>query len=1048
MAEHGDPDLVDEAPARRGSRGVRMAAGTAVAVVLALGLGWSVRERLANRFITHQLDALQLKARYKITTIGAGEQILSDVVLGDPANPDLTIDEVIVSTGLRGGVPGVTGVALVRPRFHGTLANGRVSFGSLDSLLYSPSQGRFRLPDYQLSIIDGRGTIRAGDGMIGLAFTGDGALRDGFNGALGASWPGARFGGCTLGKAVFAGRVTVRGERPGLSGPLDFRNLACGGATARSGQLKLALKAEPALDSASADYRLAGGDVAAGGVHVEAVGGSGNLSVKGGAITARYAIAASRLVSAGFSAPNLGVEGMVRSDSGLKSLTAEGSLAGSNLTPGKALAASLAQAARNADGTLAAPLLAQLSRALARVGAANRLDGQYVLRSQGGAQSVMVPQARVVSGGEPVLALSRFGAARDGKGRLALSGSFQSGGQGLPAIHGRIDSGGLQLAMSEYRAGTARLAMPRMSVRFGGSRTAFAGTVIASGALPGGSAQDLAVPVTGDWNRVGLALWRGCVPVKFARLQLANLALSQQAVTLCPQPGRAIVATGPGGLHVAAGATALGLTGTLAGTPVRLASGPVGFAYPGAMAAKAVDVTLGSGQGASQFRLANLVAKLGGSLAGHFDGAEVKLAAVPIDLAQASGDWRYAGGVLSLDNGDLRVLDRETVARFQPLVAHDATLTLADSRINARATLREPVSDRAVTKLDLTHDLGNGRGQARLAVDGLTFDKGLQPDGLTRLALGVVANASGTVRGQGVIDWTPDKVTSHGRFSTDGLDLAAAFGPAKGISGTVEFTDLLGLVTKPGQVLKIAEINPGIAVEDGTLHYAMLPNHVLAIDGAQWPFLDGRLELLPTRMTLGASEVRRYVLKVSGISAERFVERMEISNLATTGRFDGELPLEFDQNGGWIRGGRLVSRAPGGNVSYVGELTYKDLSAMANFAFQTLRDLDYKTMTIGMDGPLAGELVTRVSMSGVTQGRKAKKNFITRQLARLPIRFDVNVRAPFYQLVTSFKSFYDPNYLPDVRTLGLVDAQGRPIARARETTAAQTIQRSESERRP
>ncbi|MDE2403998.1 MAG: YdbH domain-containing protein [Sphingomonadales bacterium] len=1029
--------------------------GTAVALVLALGAGWSARERLADRFIASELDALKLRARYRITTIGAGEQVLSDIVLGDPAHPDLTIDEVVVSTGLRGGVPGITGVALVRPRFHGTLRDGRLSFGALDTLFSGPATGRFRLPDFALSVIDGRGTIDVGDGAIGVALAGDGPLRDGFSGTLAASWPGARLGGCAAAKAVFAGQVTVRGERPGLDGPLQVERLDCGAAALRQGRLDVAARAEPGLDAVSGQWRLAAGAARGGGWRMAGLGGGGRVTVKAGSLAAEYRLAAARVTGAGMAARRLGLEGVLRGDAGLRSLTAEGGLSGQGVGPGPDGLAALARAGRSAQGTLLAPLLAQLARELAHVGAASVLDGRYVLRRQGTALSLVAPQVRLSRGGETVLALSRVGVAQGRGGGLTLAGSFQSGGRGLPAIHGRFDRGGVQLAMAEYRAGDARLAVPRLTVRPGAGGSAFAGTVVASGALPGGAARDLQVPLTGDWGRQGLALWRSCLPVRFERLQLASLSLAgggaRDALTLCPQPGRPIVRSGPDGLHVAAGTTGLALAGTLAGTPVRLASGPVGFAWPGTMAARAIDVTLGEGAGASRFRLGNVVAKLGGELAGRFEGADVRLAAVPIDLTGASGGWRYQGGVLALDQATLRVIDREPAARFEPLVAHGATLALADGRITAQAVLREPASDRAVTALDLRHDLGSGRGQARLAVDGLLFDKAVQPDTLTRLALGVVANASGTVRGEGVIDWTPDRVTSRGRFSTDSLDLAAAFGPVKGISGSVEFSDLLGLVTKPGQTLRLKEINPGIPVDDGVLRFAMLPDHVLAIEGAEWPFLDGRLQLLPTRLTLGASETRRYVLRVTGINAARFIERMDISNLAATGTFDGELPLEFDQNGGWIRGGNLVSRPPGGSVSYVGELTYKDLSAMANFAFQTLRDLDYRRMTIGMDGPLAGELVTRLSMAGVTQGKAARKNLVTRQLARLPIRFDVNVRAPFYQLVTSFKSFTDPSYLPDARTLGLIDAQGRarrPGKADPSAPVAAGIQRSESEHRP
>ena len=90
-----------------------------------------------------------------------------------------------------------------------------------------------------------------------------------------------------------------------------------------------------------------------------------------------------------------------------------------------------------------------------------------------------------------------------------------------------------------------------------------------------------------------------------------------------------------------------------------------------------------------------------------------------------------------------------------------------------------------------------------------------------------------------------------------------------------------------------------------------------------------------------------------------------------------------------------------------------------------LRSIDYRKMTIGMDGSLEGELVTRVKLTGVTQGVGAKRNFITRRFAKLPIQFNINIRAPFQKLIGSYKSIYDPTYIRDPRTLGLIDAQGR-----------------------
>ncbi len=103
---------------------------------------------------------------------------------------------------------------------------------------------------------------------------------------------------------------------------------------------------------------------------------------------------------------------------------------------------------------------------------------------------------------------------------------------------------------------------------------------------------------------------------------------------------------------------------------------------------------------------------------------------------------------------------------------------------------------------------------------------------------------------------------------------------------------------------------------------------------------------------------------------------------------------------------------------------------MANFAFDALKSLDYSTMTIAMRGDLEGDIVTNVKFDGVKQGAGTKRNFITRQVAKLPIQFNVNIRAPFYQLITSFKAMYDPAFVKDPRTLGLVDAQGRPLYRS------------------
>lgn len=1057
------PDEPDD-PAPPSRRRWPVVLGLVVLVLLAaLSWAWLSRERIADNYLGAQLRAMGLPATYEIERVGPVQQVLRKVVVGDPRRPDLTIERAEALIRYRFGFPTIGRITLVRPRLYGSYRGGTLSFGSLDRVLFAKEQPRepFRLPDLDVRIVDGRGLIEADSGAVGVKLEGAGRLRGGFSGTLAAIAPEIAVAGCRLTRVSLYGALGVGAEKPRFSGPLRVAGAVCPDAVLEEAGLRIDTTLDRALDGGEARFALDTGPGTAAGVGVGGLKGSGQLTYRRKALTARYKLAADRLAAASLGAKVLRAEGSVRSQNGFGRLEFDGSLDGEGLVPGRGLDAALAGAQRTAADTLAAPLLARMRAALQREMPGSRIAASYLARLTDGRISLTVPQAALRGGsGQTLLAVSRFQLLADGGRTPSLSGNLVTGGADLPQITGRMERPGggeavLRLALAEYRAGDARLAVPQLVLaQAPGGAFGFSGRTVLSGPLPGGRAENLQVPLDGNWSRGGgLAVWRRCVPVAFDRLSLANLTLERRGVTLCPPPGAPILRATAAGTRIAAGTDRLDLAGHLGETPIRVASGPVGFAAPGTLSARGVEVALGREDTASRFRLAGLTAQIGKDVAGRFEGTDIRLAAVPLDLLGATGSWRYADGRLSIADGAFRLLDRQAQARFKPLAGQGGTLTLVDNVIQANALMAEPGSGREVLRVAIRHDLGSGNGRADLTVAGLAFDDKVQPVTLTDLALGVVANVRGSVRGEGTILWTPTSTASTGRFTTDGLDFAAAFGPAKGVSGTIVFTDLLGLVTAPDQRLHIASINPGIEATDGEIRYELRPNSLLAVLGGRWPFLDGELRLEPTAMTLGVAEVRRYTLRMEGIDAAKFVERLEVPNMSATGKFDGVLPLVFDQDGGRIEGGQLNSRAPGGNVSYVGALTYKDLSPMANFAFDALKSLDYREMRIGMDGAIAGEIVTRVRFTGVKQGASAKQNFLTRRIASLPIQFNVNLRAPFYQLITSFKSLYDPAYVKDPRGLGLLDAQGRPVAPAPAAPPGAAlkpgdIQPPDSEKRP
>ncbi len=1037
MAEQTE-DQAETAP-RLGSRrrlGCWIFGILALIVAAAAAFVWFSREELADDLIASQLEDMGLEASYTIDRIGPRRQIVSQIVIGDPEHPDLTIERAEIRLVPRFPFVGIGRVILEKPRLYGSYRDGKLSFGSLDPLLYEqPSTEPFMFPDMELVLDDARALIETDYGPVGAKAQGNGHLRGGFAGILAVNAPQLSFEGCDAQNATLFGEVSIDAERPGFSGPLRLASLDCPeqGVSLRDAGLNLQVRVDRNLAGFEGDAGLAGGALAIEGNRVEAVSGSSQFAWRKEALTASYELAVQGVDTPDLALGRLSVEGSARSSEGFEKLEIETDIDGAGLRPGPALFAALGDAADATSGTLLGPMLAQIRSALAREGRGSSLAANVTMRKTGQVLSAVVPQASLRgSSGSTLLSISRFQFSSSGDAPR-FSGSFTTGGRGLPQISGRMENRGgssdavLRLRMAEYSAQGGSLSVPELQIERSAAGTiGFRGSAVASGAIPGGKAQALRLPIAGDWSADrGLSAWRECTDVSFASLTLASLTLEKRELELCPPSGGAILRSDDAGTRIAAGTPGLDLAGHLGETQIALRSGAVGLAWPGNMTVRDVDITLGPPDSATRFKLSELDAKIDSGLTGEFSGADMRLFAVPLDILDATGNWQYADGRLELTGGSLRVEDREAVDRFEPLIARDATLTLEDNRITADALLREPESERAVTQAHIVHDLGTGTGFADLDVDELVFDEDMQPDTLTKLALGVVANANGTVRGAGRIDWNADEVTSTGRFTTDNFDFAAAFGPVEGVSGTIEFTDLLGLVTAPRQRLRIHSFNPGIEVDEGELVYELDADYLMVIHGGRWPFIGGMLVLEPTQTRLAEAETRRYTLRLEAVDAGEFVQRMDLSNIAATGLFDGTVPLVFDENGGRIEQGHLQSRPPGGNLSYVGELTYEDLSTMANFAFDALRSLDYREMEIFLDGSLTGEIVTRVRFDGIRQGESAKRNFVTKQLANLPIRFNVNIHAPFYKLITAIHSMYDPALVRDPREIGLLDSQGR-----------------------
>ena len=223
----------------------------------------------------------------------------------------------------------------------------------------------------------------------------------------------------------------------------------------------------------------------------------------------------------------------------------------------------------------------------------------------------------------------------------------------------------------------------------------------------------------------------------------------------------------------------------------------------------------------------------------------------------------------------------------------------------------------------------------------------------TPLTIGIIALVDGSVSGQGRIDWDARGARSSGAFATDNMNLAAPFGPVEGLSTRLEFTDLLGLTSAPGQEARVRVVRTGIDVFDGIVRYQLRPDYHVAVESARWP--------LRRRHAVARADHARFQpalgqgADLPGRGARCGATSSRRSSSAISMR---PAPMTGSSRCCSIRMAAASSAAissrgrAGGTLSYIGELSDRDLGAYGVLAFDALKSLRYSRLEITLDGAL------------------------------------------------------------------------------------------------
>ncbi|HMN54330.1 MAG TPA: hypothetical protein PKC32_09095, partial [Sphingopyxis sp.] len=537
-------------------------------------------------------------------------------------------------------------------------------------------------------------------GNIGAALNGRGNLRRDFTGKLALVAPDLAAAGCAVAGTTFYGTVRVRDARPSLSGPLRAKALRCadGSVTAVSPQIALDLSLSENLRSwkGSADAALS--RLAAGTVVADRLGAKAGFSGTADRTSLTVDADMARLRGNGFAAQSvtLDAKGIV----GRAAPALDGRVAFVQATGSDALRRTIVDGAKAVDGTPLGPpakrAAAALAHMLADVGGSTR----FALAGEGQSARVelIAPEIASTSG-------ARIAGSSDSRiayifgtpvPAVTMLGSWTFGGGDLPtgslSLDRRSDGAISGLARFEpYGAEGSQLALGPVRFSGNGGLLRFSTRAELSGPLAGGRVERLTVPLSGALSATGaLALDGGCTRVGADRIAISGFRLGPTGIDLCSRPGAPLLSAGPNGLRGAIRIPSLALRGASG-------SSPFAFDARGAevdlaslrWAVALADVRLGEGDSVTRFAADRITGRpAAGGMTGNLAGASGKIGAVPLNMSEIAGQWRYAGGALTLDGG-LLLTDAAAPARFAPLISQDARLRFANGTIEATAGFSE-----------------------------------------------------------------------------------------------------------------------------------------------------------------------------------------------------------------------------------------------------------------------------------------------------------------------------------------------------------------------
>ncbi|NNE39333.1 MAG: hypothetical protein HKN14_00280 [Marinicaulis sp.] len=296
------------------------------------------------------------------------------------------------------------------------------------------------------------------------------------------------------------------------------------------------------------------------------------------------------------------------------------------------------------------------------------------------------------------------------------------------------------------------------------------------------------------------------------------------------------------------------------------------------------------------------------------------------------------------------------------------------------------------------HAINSGRGRSILTFDGLEFKTdGLQPDKLAPVLKGVIGATGGKATGKATFSWMPGTTNSSADFSFDDITFEGptrVVNSTRNLNGDISFTSLWPATTDGAQTITVEGVDlDALQLNEGSIEFDLPGDQTLRINEATFPWFGGVLGVYGANASIAGDQAIA-PMRAEKIDLAQILEFVDVEGLSGEGILSGTLPLVVENGRARIENGVLKSESPGA-IRYRGEAADKASDAggdQTKIAFDILRNLEYDSLGVLINGPLDGRLDFELKFEG-----RGDVN-LNNQQVRVPVIYRINLDAALLEL--------------------------------------------------